>query len=196
MRRYLLSTENFRKSFSFTNLRTLLHCISISKTPLLWSQRVFFLLGRKGQLSHSFFRYQVIRTEMRNPKVIWTNLAFPDILSWNITVKEHQKLQLQHKKILKDVEFYDEHCSLVIYRIQQVDNPNDTCNDFYSIHCQQGHDNKVLRLQNDGENLTLNSPSNEFSTQQNNPQPTVFEWAGQSINSDAHAYLQSSPWAW
>ena len=58
----------------------------------------------------------------------------------------------------------DEHGSPVpvTYRIQHDDNPSDTCNDFYPIHCQQGNDNKVLRLHNDGENLTLNSLSNEF----------------------------------
>ena len=93
-----------------------------------------------------------------------SNLAFPDILSRNVTVEEYQKHQLQHKKIPRDIEFYDEHGSPVTYRIQHDDNPNDTCNDFYPIHCQQGNDNKVLRLHNDGENFTLNSLSNEFPT--------------------------------
>ena len=62
------------------------------------------------------------------------------------------------------MEFYDEHGSPVSYRIQHNDNPNDTFNDFYPIHCQQGNDNKVLRLHNDGENFALNSLSNEFPT--------------------------------
>ena len=128
---------------------------------------ILYLWGRKGQLSHRFFRYQVIITKFQNLKIIWTpgsNLAFPDILSRNVTVEEYQKHQLQHKKIPRDIEFYDEHGSPVTYRIQPDDNPNDTCNDFYPIHCQQGNDNKVLRLHNDGENFTLNSLSNEFPT--------------------------------
>ena len=128
---------------------------------------ILYLWGRKGQLSHRFFRYQVIITKFQNLKIIWTpgsNLAFPDILSRNVTVEEYQKHQLQHKKIPRDIEFYDEHGSPVTYRIQHDDNPNDTCNDFYPIHCQQGNDNKVLRLHNDGENFTLNSLSNEFPT--------------------------------
>ena len=50
------------------------------------------------------------------------------------------------------------------YRIQHDDNPNDACNDFYPIHCQQGNDYKVLRLHNDFENFTLNRISNEFPT--------------------------------
>ena len=125
---------------------------------------ILYLWGRKGQLSHPFFRYQVIITKFQNLKIIWTpgsNLAFPDILSQNVTVEECQKHQLQHKKIPRDIEFYDEHGSPFTYRNQHDDDPNDTCNDFYPIHCQQGNDNKV---QIDGENFTLNSISNEFAS--------------------------------
>ena len=45
---------------------------------------IFYLWGRKGQLSQRFFRYQVIITKFQNLKNIWTpgwNLAFPDILT-------------------------------------------------------------------------------------------------------------------
>ena len=128
---------------------------------------ILYLWGRKGQLSHRFFRYQVIITKIQNLKIIWTpgsNLAFPDILSRNVTVEEYQKHQLQHKKIPRDIELFEEHGSPVTYRIQHDDNPNDTCNNFYPIHCQQGNDNKILRLHNDGENFTLNSLSNECPT--------------------------------
>ena len=135
-----------------------LHC---NQKPIL------YLRGRKGQLSHRFFRYQVITTKFQNLKIIWTpgsNLAFPDTLSRNVTVEAYQKHQLQHKKKRRDIEFYDEQGCPKTYQIQHDDNPKDTCNDFYPTHCQQGNDNKVLRLQNDGENFTLISLSNEFST--------------------------------
>ena len=79
-------------------------------------------------------------------------------------MEEYQKHQLQHKKIPRDIKIYDKHGSPVTYRIQHGDNPNDTCNDFYPIHCQQGKNNKVLRLHIDGENFTLNILSNEFPT--------------------------------
>ena len=128
---------------------------------------ILYLWGHKGQLSHRFFRYQVVITKFQNLKIIWTqgsNFAFPDILSRNVTVEEYQKHQLQHKKIPRDIEFYDEHGSPVTCRIQHDDDPNDTSNDFYSIHCQQRNDNKVLRLHNDGEKSTLNILSNEFPT--------------------------------
>ena len=41
-------------------------------------------------------------------KIIWTegkNLAFPDILSRNIKIKDFDKYQLKHKKIPKDIVF-------------------------------------------------------------------------------------------
>ena len=53
--------------------------------PILYSRR------RKGQSSHRFFRYQVIITRFQNLKIVWTkgsNLAFPDILSRNMTIDE------------------------------------------------------------------------------------------------------------
>ena len=128
---------------------------------------ILYLWGRKGQLPHRFFRYQVIITKFRNLKIIWTpasNLAFPDILSRNETVEEHQRHQLKHKKVPRDIEFYDEHGSPVTHRIQHDDNLSDTCNNFYPIHCQHRNDNKVLWLHNDGKHFTLNSLSNEFPT--------------------------------
>ena len=122
-------------------------------------------MGDEGQLSHRFFRYQVVITKFQNLKIIRTpasNLAFPHILSRNVTVEEYQKHQLKQKKIPIDIEFYDEYGSPVTYRIQHDYNPIDTCNDFYPIHCQHGNDNKVLRLHNDRETFTVNSLSNEF----------------------------------
>ena len=92
------------------------------------------------------------------------SIAFPDIISRNVTVEKYQKHQLQHNKIARDIDFQEEHGSPVTYGIQHDDNPNDTCNDFYPLHCQQGNDNKVLRLQNDGKSFTMNILSNEFPT--------------------------------
>ena len=156
-----------RNSLSFTNYE---HYIIGSPFPIYLycdHKRILCLWGRKRQLLHRFFRYQIIITKFQNLKIIWTpgsNLAFSDTLSRSVTVEEYQKHQLQHKKIPRDIEFYDEHGSPVTYRIQHDVNPSDTCNDFYPIHFQQGNDNKVLRLHNDGENSTLKSLSNEFPT--------------------------------
>ena len=126
---------------------------------------ILYLWGRKEQLSHRFFRYQVIFTNFQNLKIIWTpgsNLAFPDILSRNVTVEEYQMHQLRHKRIPRDIEFYDEHGTPVTYQIQHEDNPNGTCNDFYPIKYKRGNEEKILRLQNDGEDFTASSMLDEF----------------------------------
>ena len=125
-----------------------------------------YVWGRKGQLSHWFFRNQVIMTKFQSLKSFWkpgSKLALPDLLSRNVTVKDYQKPQLQHKQIPREIKFYDEHGSLVTYRIQHDDNPNDTCNDFYP-NSRRRKDNKFLRLRIDGENFILNSLSSEFPT--------------------------------
>ena len=123
-----------------------------------------YLWGRTEQLSHRFFSYQVTITKFQNLKDISTpesNLVFAEILSWKVTVEEYQKYQLKHKKVHRYIEFYEEHGSPLVYRIHHGDNPNDTCNVFYSLHCQQENDNKVLRLHNEGENFTFSSLSNK-----------------------------------
>ena len=128
---------------------------------------ILYLWGRKGQLSQPFFRNRVIITRFQSLETIWTpgsNPVSPDILSWNSTVEENQKNQLQNKKIPRDIKFYNERDSSVIYRIQHDKYLEDTCNDFHAIHCQQGANNKGLRLHNEGENFTSISLSNEFLT--------------------------------
>ena len=91
-----------------------------------------------------------------------SNLAFPDILSRNITIEEYQMHQLRHKRIARDIEFFDEHGTLVTYQIQHEDNPNDTCNDLYPLKYERGNEEKTLRLQNDGGDFTVSSTLDEF----------------------------------
>ena len=149
-------------------LKTYEHYIIGSPFPIYLycdHKPILYLWGRKGQLFHRFFRYQVIITKFQNLKILWTpgsNLAFPDILSRNVTVEEYQMHQLRHKRIPRDIEFFDEHGTPVTYQIQHEDNPNDTCNDFYPIKYKRGHEEKILRLQNDGEDFTVSSMLDEF----------------------------------
>ena len=63
----------------------------------------------------------------------------------------------------RDIEFFDEHGTPVTHQIQHEDNPNDTCNDFYPIKYKRGNEEKILRLQNDGEDFTVSSMLDEFS---------------------------------
>ena len=63
-------------------------------------------LLRKAGLKAALFKYQVIITKFQNLKIIWTkgsNLAFPDILSRNVTLKEIKNLQKLHKGIPRDI---------------------------------------------------------------------------------------------
>ena len=169
-------------TFTWTcrTLAVYLHC---DHKPIL------YLWGRKKQLSHRFLRYQVIITKFQNLKRFWTpgcNIAFRNILSRNVTVEENQEHQLQHRKILREIEFNDGHDSRVTYRNQHDVNPKDTCSDFHPIHCQQGNNNSVLRLHNDGENFTLDSLSNEF------PSTTDCFRMGRTINQFRRLCLPST----
>ena len=126
---------------------------------------ILSLWGRKGQLSHRFFRCQVIIAKFQNLKIIWTpgsNLAFPDILSRNITIEDFQMHQLRHKRIPCDIRFFDQHGTPVRYHIQHEDNPNGTCDDFYPIKYKTSNEEKILRLQNHGEDFTVSSMLNDF----------------------------------
>ena len=86
-------------------LQTYKHYIIGSPFPIYLycdHKPILYLWGRKEQLSHRFFKYQVIITKFQNLKIIWTpwsNLAVLDILSSNVTLSEVNKLQLQHKEI-------------------------------------------------------------------------------------------------
>ena len=122
-------------------------------------------MGTQKTTFASLFRYQVIIAKFQNLKIIWTpgsNLAFPDFLSRNVTVEDYQMHQLQHKRIPRDIEFFDEYGTPVTYQIQHEDNPNDTCNDFYPIKYKRVNEAKILRLQNDGEDFTVSSMLDEF----------------------------------
>ena len=69
---------------------------------------------------------------------------------------------MQHKRIPRDIEFFDENGTPVTYQIQHEDNPNDTCNDFDPMKYKRGNEKKLLRLQNDGEDFTFSSILDEF----------------------------------
>ena len=130
-------------------LQTYEHYIIGSPFPnylYCYHKPILYLWGRKGQLSHRFFRYQIIITKFQNLKIIWSpgsNLAFPDIFSRNVAVEEYQMHQWPHKRIPRNIEFFDEHVTPVTYQFQHEDNPNDTCNDFYPLKYKRGNEKKT-----------------------------------------------------
>ena len=79
----------------------------------------------------------------------------------------------------------------MIYKIQHEDNPHYNCRDFYPIHRQQGNDEKILRLENDGESYTLNSISNELPTLSTQSAADCFRM-GKTINQLRRLYYPLS----
>ena len=67
------------------------------------------LWGRRKNFSHRFFRYQLLLSQFKKSKSLWTkgkNLAFPDTLSGNVEIEDFDRHQLTHKKT-KNISFCD-----------------------------------------------------------------------------------------
>ena len=137
-------------------LQTYEHYIIGSPFPIFLycdHKPINYLWGRKGQLSHRFFKHQVIITKFHKLKIIWkpgSNLAFPDIFSRNVTLSEANKVELQHKELPHDISFYDQDGHKVRYTIKHEEEQSASYHDFHPIICQQGKTRKTLRLKNDG----------------------------------------------
>ena len=70
-----------------------------------------YLWAQKGNVSAGFFHFHLIILHFKNLKIIWTpgkSLAFPDILSRNVTITDMRKYQKKHKHVPKDNNFYDD----------------------------------------------------------------------------------------
>ena len=114
---------------------------------------LLYLWARKGRLSHRFFRYQVIITQLTNLQIIWTpgkNLAFPNLLSKNVPLKDLNGHQLAHKEIPKDIRFFNQSGHEVQYLIDHNSPAADENDDFYPIVCTHLGETKALHLKNDG----------------------------------------------
>ena len=102
----------------------------------------------------------MIISKFPNLKIKWTpgsNLAFLDILSRNVSIEEHKKHQLSHKILPNDIHFFDEHGTQVHYKIKHEENDETSKNDFYPILYEKGEERKILHLQIDGNNFTVNN---------------------------------------
>ena len=114
---------------------------------------LLYLWARKGRLSHRFFRYQVIITQFTNLQIIWTpgkNLAFPDLLSRNVSLKDLNGHQLAHKKVPKDIRFLNQSGHEVQYLIDHNSSADDGNDGFYPIVCAHLVETKALHLKSDG----------------------------------------------
>ena len=140
-------------------LQTYEHFIIGSRHPIKVfcdHKPLLYLWARKGRLSHRFFRYQVIITQFTNLQIIWTpgkNLAFPDLLSRNVSLKDLNGHQLLHKEIPKDIKFFSQSGHEVQYLIDHNSPAESANDDFYPIVCTHLGETKKLHLKNDGTDL-------------------------------------------
>ena len=114
---------------------------------------LFYLWERKRRLSHQFFRYQVINTQLTILHIIRTtgeNLAFPDLLSRNVSLKDLNGHQLAHKEIPNDIRFFNQSGHEVQYLIDHKKSADDGNDDFYPFACTHLGETKALHLKNGG----------------------------------------------
>ena len=81
-----------------------------------------------------------------------------------MTIDKYQQHQLQHKNLPGDIQFFEKHGQQITYKINNDDIAADTCNVFHPLICQQGREQKLLRLHKDGETFSLNKISTDPAT--------------------------------
>ena len=111
---------------------------------------ILFLWSRRGQISHRFFKFQVVLTKFQNLNIIYTedkNLAFPDLLSRQVPIEEAKKFQIEHKTIPNDINFYTSDLKPVSYSVLHKEDKTNSSNDSHSILTQvQGGTRKRMNI--------------------------------------------------
>ena len=113
----------------------------------------------------------MIITQFTNLQIILTrgkNLAFPDLLSRYVSLKDLNGHQLAHKEIPKDIRFLNQSGHEVQYLIDHNSSADDGNDDFYPIICTHLGETEELHLKNDGTEIIcpifdLKSPKSLFN---------------------------------
>ena len=125
-----------RNNISITNLRVL-HCRLPLSIYLFCDHRpILILWSRRGQLSHRFFKYQVVLTKFQNLKITYTedkNLTFPDLLRRQVPQEETRKFQIEQKTVPKDIRFYTSDYKPINYSILHCDEKKAPPNTSYPV---------------------------------------------------------------
>ena len=82
---------------------------------------ILFLWSRRGQMSHLFFKNEVVKTMFQNLQIIYTKgkiLAFPDILSRIISLEDAQLYQLEQKLHQDDKDATANDCYPIIAQVK------------------------------------------------------------------------------
>ena len=99
---------------------------------------LLYLWARKGRLSHRFIQHQVIITQFTNLQIFCTpgkNLAFADLLSRNVSLKDLNGHQLAHKELPKEIRFLNQNGHEVQYLIDHNSPADDGSDVFYPFFC-------------------------------------------------------------
>ena len=122
---------------------------------------ILFLWSRRGQMSPRFFKYQVVITKFQNFQIIYTegkNLAFPDVLSRNVSLADAKIYQLENKVIPKDIKFQI-NGKEVNYSLLHRDDKDATANDCYLVIAQvKGERKKLININHEGDFSVDDSP--------------------------------------
>ena len=98
----------------------------------------------------------MIITQFTNLQIILTpgkNLAFADLLSGIVSLKDLKKHQLAHKEIPKDIRFFNQSGHEVQYLIDRNSYADDGNVDFYPIVCTHLGETKALHLKRYGSEM-------------------------------------------
>ena len=143
-----------RNNICITNISILCYWIPFSNSIYLYCDHrpILFLRSRRRQMSHRFFKYQVVLTRLQNLQIIYTegkNLAFPDILSRDVSLADAKPYQLEHTVIPKDIKFHNNRKE-VSYSVLHQDDKDATANDCYLIIAQvKGERMKLININNE-----------------------------------------------
>ena len=94
---------------------------------------------RKGELSHRFFKYQVVLAKFNNLKIIYnpgSNLALFGLLSRNLPINDIKKNQFEHKTIPNEIKFILDKGEQICYSVLHKDDNNMYQNDCYPVIAQ------------------------------------------------------------
>ena len=153
-----------RNNIRITNLRVLHYRFPYPIYLFCDHRPILFLWSRRGQLSHRFFKYQVVLTKFQNLKIIYTegkNLAFPDLLSRQVPHEKARKFQIEHETVPKDNRFYTSDYKPINYSIIHCDEKKAPPNISYpEIAHITGQKKKILKITD--EDFSINDASDDI----------------------------------
>ena len=125
-------------------------------------------------------------TKFNNLKIIYTpgsNLAFPDLLSRNLTIADIKKYQLEHKTIPNDIKLILDNGEQICYSVLHKDDNNIFQNDCYPVNAQvQGAKKKLINISDRGDFSIEDAPEYFAESCSGIQIITVFFQFGKQIN--------------